>query len=41
MSIFDIYSKRRKRELGEIPDVYQYAYIPNNAQASYREGVLT
>lgn len=29
MGIFDLYSKRRKRERGEIPDVYQYTDIPN------------
>jgi len=29
MSIFDLYSKRRKRETGEVPDVYQYESIPH------------
>lgn len=29
MGILDLYSKRRKRERGEIPDVYQYTDIPN------------
>lgn len=29
MSIFDLYSKRRKRELGQTPDVYQYDEIPH------------
>jgi hypothetical protein len=27
--LFDLYSKRRKRERGEFPDVYQYEDIPN------------
>jgi hypothetical protein len=27
--MFDLYSKRKKRERGEIPDVYQYTDIPN------------
>lgn len=29
MGIFDLYSKRRKRERGEIQDVYQYTDIPS------------
>lgn len=28
MAIFDLYSKRRKRETGEVPDVYQYNDVP-------------
>ena len=28
MKVFDIFSKRQKRERGEIPDVYQYEIIP-------------
>ena len=28
MALFDLYSKRRRRERGEFPDVYQYAEIP-------------
>ncbi|MBN8247683.1 MAG: hypothetical protein J0L84_09590 [Verrucomicrobia bacterium] len=28
MAIFDLYSKRRKRERGEYPDVYQYEKVP-------------
>ena len=29
MSIFDLYSKRRKREKGEVPDFYHYDDIPH------------
>ena len=29
MAIFDVFSKRRKRELGEVIDVYEYLKIPN------------
>ena len=28
MSVFEIFSKRQKRERGEVPDVYQYEIIP-------------
>ena len=28
MSVFDLFSKRQKRSLGEVPDVYQYKTIP-------------
>ncbi len=28
MAILDLYSKRRKRELGQMPDVYSYSEIP-------------
>lgn len=28
MSVFEIFSKRQKRERGEVPDVYQYEDIP-------------
>jgi AbiJ N-terminal domain 4 len=30
MPIFDLYSKRRKRLLGDVPDVYSYDCIPND-----------
>ena len=30
MNVFDIYSKRQKRFMGEFPDVYQYENIPNS-----------
>ena len=29
MAIFDLYSKRRKAERGEVPDVYIYDKIPS------------
>lgn len=29
MPIFDLYSKRKKRQLGDVPDVYVYDIIPN------------
>jgi AbiJ N-terminal domain 4 len=29
MGIFDLYSKRRRREGGDVPDVYQYTDFPN------------
>ena len=29
MPVFEIYSKRRARELGNVPDVYQYDKIPH------------
>lgn len=28
MSIFELFSKRQKKARGEVPDVYQYTYIP-------------
>lgn len=28
MPVFDIFSKRQKRQQGEVPDVYQYETIP-------------
>jgi hypothetical protein len=28
MTTYDLFSKRRKRELGETPDVYSYSDIP-------------
>ncbi|MCJ2060330.1 hypothetical protein MKL09_27875 [Methylobacterium sp. J-048] len=30
MSIFDLYSKRKKRRNGEFPDVYQYESLPSS-----------
>lgn len=33
MGILDIYSKRQKRERGEVPDVYQYKDIPRKLRA--------
>ncbi|MEH2211737.1 STM4504/CBY_0614 family protein [Nostoc sp.] len=30
MNVFDIYSKRQKRFMGEVPDVYQYENIPSS-----------
>ncbi|WP_041409765.1 hypothetical protein [Sinorhizobium fredii] len=29
MAIFDLFSKRQKRQRGEVPDIYTYAALPN------------
>lgn len=33
--IVDLYSKRRKKELGDIPDVYQYENIPDHLKVQF------
>ncbi|NET00230.1 MAG: hypothetical protein F6K61_06530 [Sphaerospermopsis sp. SIO1G1] len=30
MKVFDIYSKRQKKLMGDVPDVYEYDYIPEH-----------
>ena len=29
MTVFDLYSKRKRRERGDFPDVYQYTFLPD------------
>jgi hypothetical protein len=33
MPIYDLFSKRRKRVTGDVPDVYSYDQIPQNLRA--------